>query len=254
MDSEKKSVVIAVCGKEGSGKTSISAVMTKILMNDKNAKVLVIDVDPDERLAKVLGIKLDRNFYDIRKATTMLIKVDGETSKNILLSNLEDKVRNIIIQKGNMSFLAIGKLNKDKDFLKGNSLLQEVIGKLSLEFNYVIIDGEPEINVIKERVIKKVTHLVFVSDVSEKGISFVKTANEGRNELNDYESVGLILSRLKTKEEIDKVRIIKEIPLITYTIDNNELKNFDIAKNSILDLPEGNLIQYVRNGLSRLNV
>lgn len=251
---EKDSIVIALCGKGGVGKTSISSVMTKILSENKDKKVLAIDADPAVGLATALGIKVDKTVDDIRKDIIEAAKVKDTKDKQTILSNLEYEVFDAIVEKDNIAFLAIGRPEDDGCFCKVNSLLKDIISQLASNFDYVVIDGEAGIEQVNRRVMEKVTHLVLVSDASAKGINVIKTINEVAKDLMKYEEVGLILNRLRSVDEVNKVSLSKEIPLIASIVDNDELRDFDIAGRSILELPEDDLIKSVRGALEKLKI
>ena len=57
--------IVAVTGKGGTGKTAITTLMTKILIQQAR-KLLVIDADPAMGLANVLGIDASRTLEDLR--------------------------------------------------------------------------------------------------------------------------------------------------------------------------------------------
>lgn len=254
MNSTKKNVVFAVCGKGGVGKTSISAVMTKVLSEQKNAKVLAIDADPAIGLATALGIEVNKTVDDIRKE--ILETAQGKEKKDMqtILSNLEYEVFDALVEKENLAFLAIGRPEDDGCYCKVNSLLKDIIGSLVKNFDYVIIDGEAGIEQVNRRVMDAVTHLVLVSDASVKGINVIKTINEVASNLIKYDEVGLILNRLRSKEEIDRINLSKDIPLIGYIHDNNELRDFDIEGRSILELSDEGIVNAVRYSLFSLNI
>lgn len=254
MSIDKKAVVIALCGKGGVGKTSISSVMTKILSEDKNKKVLAIDADPAVGLATALGINVEKTVDDIRKDIIEAAKTRDTKDKQTILSNLEYEVFDAIIEKDNIAFLAIGRPEDDGCFCKVNSLLKDIIAQLASNFDYVVIDGEAGIEQVNRRVMEKVTHLVLVSDASAKGLNVIKTINGVAKELMEYDEVGLILNRLRSVEEVKKVNLAEDIPLVAAIVDNDELRDFDIAGRSILELPEDDLIKSVREALVKLKI
>ena len=59
--------IVAICGKGGVGKTSISALMVKKLSESNRRKILAIDADPAVGLATSLGITVRKTVDDIRK-------------------------------------------------------------------------------------------------------------------------------------------------------------------------------------------
>ncbi len=48
--------VIAMAGKGGTGKTTLAALLTRILKDDKIGSILAIDADPNSNLAEALGL------------------------------------------------------------------------------------------------------------------------------------------------------------------------------------------------------
>ncbi|MBT3397201.1 MAG: AAA family ATPase, partial [Alphaproteobacteria bacterium] len=58
---------IALAGKGGVGKTTISGMVIKYLAQQQNGAILAIDADPSANLNMVLGLDLDWTVGDIRE-------------------------------------------------------------------------------------------------------------------------------------------------------------------------------------------
>ncbi|MBM3710298.1 MAG: DUF87 domain-containing protein, partial [Actinobacteria bacterium] len=51
---------IAVAGKGGTGKTTVSALIIRVLIEKKNGSVLALDADPNSNLNELLGVKVTK--------------------------------------------------------------------------------------------------------------------------------------------------------------------------------------------------
>ena len=90
MDGQTK--IIAVAGKGGVGKTSLSAVIVKLLVeNFPDKKILAIDADPAIGLSTALGVEPTKTIDDVRKETAEQTQ-NGKISPLEILVNAEYSV------------------------------------------------------------------------------------------------------------------------------------------------------------------
>ena len=76
---ENKAKIIAVAGKGGVGKTSVSAAIVKLLTEKfPQKRILAIDADPAVGLSTALGIDVKMTIDDIRKEIVSTVE-DGQT-------------------------------------------------------------------------------------------------------------------------------------------------------------------------------
>ena len=80
---KKEPVIIAVCGKGGVGKTSISALLTKFFAEQNSNKVLAIDADPAIGLSFPLGITVKKTVDNIRNDLIKRIKRGEKASGQV---------------------------------------------------------------------------------------------------------------------------------------------------------------------------
>jgi len=253
--SDKKTTVIALVGKGGVGKTSLSALFVRLLAQRfPEKKILAIDADPAIGLSTALGVEASSTVDDIRKLFVNTVQ-DGNTNAAIeLLGEAKYQMLDALVERENVSFLAIGRPESAGCYCKVNAYLKEIISMLSESFDYVIIDGEAGIEQVNRRVMEKVTHLVLVTDASRKGLQVVKTINSVANELVMADRAGVIVNRVPrsvtiNESETDGIEILSLIP------DDSEMALNDIKGESVYNLDDNSLIYNgAKEALKRLGI
>ena len=191
MSNEHLTTILALVGKGGVGKTSLSALTVKLLSeHHPDKKILAIDADPAVGLATALGVDVTSTVDDIRKSFVTTVE-DGNTKAAVeLLGEAKYQMFDALVEIGdNISFLAIGRPESAGCYCKVNAYLKEVISMIADHFDYVVIDGEAGIEQVNRRVMEKVTHLVLVSDASKKGLQVVQTIHDVARELVMFDSI-----------------------------------------------------------------
>ncbi len=236
LEEHNRSRIIAVCGKGGVGKTSIAAMIVKILSANPDHKVLAIDADPAVGLASALGISVHKTVDDIRNDLIQKIKDGTSDDKARILSTLDYEIFSALAEKKNLAFLAIGRPEKEGCYCQVNHMLKDLIEAMSQNFDDVVIDGEAGIEQVNRRVMEKVTHLILVSDSSAKGLNVVKTIKEVAEAAILYEKHGLILNRIRNQDEWKKIKIPHGLNSIGWIPEDDTIRDLDIEGRSILEM------------------
>ncbi len=230
--------VIAVSGKGGVGKTSIAAIVVKLLAEEKkDAKILAIDADPAIGLGVALNINVDKTLDDIR--VTLIESFEGAKTveeKRDLIHGTEFEVFSALVEKDRFAFLSIGRPETAGCYCKINSYLKDVIEILSEKFDYVVIDGEAGIEQVNRRVMEKVTDLLLISDSSKKGTTVIQTILDVADKMVMYENVGAIINRVKSDDIANRVDTGR-IEVLSFIKEDEHLNDFDIDGKNIFDLP-----------------
>jgi CO dehydrogenase maturation factor len=246
--------IIAVAGKGGVGKTSVSAAMVRILTEQRpNARILAIDADPAIGLSTALGVGVTKTLDDIRKEIVAKT-VSGETREAVdLLHEARFHVFEAMAENAKFAFLAIGRPETAGCYCGVNAYLKEVIAALADEFDYVVIDGEAGIEQINRRVMEKVTHLLLVSDQSQKGVSVLRNIIALSADLIHPERTGAVLNRVENADWNQFVDLGDIELLATIAPDEAQLQN-DIRGLSVFELPEGSaLLNGAERALLQMN-
>jgi CO dehydrogenase maturation factor len=247
--------IIAVAGKGGVGKTSISATIVKLLVNKyPDKRILAIDADPAVGLSTALGIDVKMTIDDIRKEIVETVE-DGQTKAAIeLLGDARYKIFDALVETDGFAFIAVGRPESAGCYCKINSYLKEVISLISSDFDYVVIDGEAGIEQINRRVMEKVTHLLLVSDASKKGTQVINTIKSVADELVMYEKIGAILNRIPDESVIPYIDT-QGIPVLSYIQNDSNLAVYDIEGKDITKLPDDSaIVKGVEEALKKIEI
>ncbi len=247
--------ILAVAGKGGVGKTSLSAVMVKLLVKAfPDKRILAIDADPAVGLSTALGVDVKLTIDDIRKEVITNAE-EGKTDAAIeLLGEARSRIFDALVELDGFSFIAIGRPEAAGCYCKINSYLKEVIGMLSQNFDYIVIDGEAGIEQINRRVMEKVTHLLLVTDSSKKGCQVVQTIKKVADELVMYDKVGVILNRLPSLDVI-KYMDLGGLEVLSSILSDSALAEFDLKGESVFYLDDDStIVKGVREALINIGI
>ena len=235
---EQAPTIIALTGKGGVGKTSLAALFVRHLCEAyPDKRILAIDADPAIGLSTALGVEVGSTVDDIRKLFIEHAE-DGDAKAAMqILSEAKYQISDALVEKDNLSFLAIGRPEAAGCYCKINTYLKDVISALSSHFDYVVIDGEAGIEQVNRRVMEKVTHLLLVSDQSKKGRQVVQTIKSVADELVMYERIGIIANRLSEeamKEDLDfgGIEVLAKIPF------DAKLSEYDLKGENVFFIPD----------------
>ena len=247
--------IIALTGKGGVGKTSISAALVKLLVEEfPEKKILAIDADPAIGLATALGIEPELTLDDIRNEIVANVE-GGKTQEAMeLLSESRYKIAEAVVEKDGFAFLAIGRPGSAGCYCRVNSYLKDVITMISGQFDYVVIDGEAGIEQINRRVMEKVTHLLLISDTSKKGLEVIKTIESVASELVQYDKIGLIVTRVEDESMLETLNT-RGLELLAAIPSDKTLAMYDFEGKCITDLPdESPVVVHVRKAMQNFGI
>lgn len=233
--------VFAFTGKGGVGKTSLSALMVRLLAKrHPDKKILAIDADPAIGLATALEINVTRTVNDVRLNFIDELEAPDSPSAIQVMNDAHYEITNTIMDCGDFCFMAIGRPEGAGCYCSINSFLKDVIGELSESFDYVVIDGEAGIEQVNRRVMEKVTDLILISDSSKKGIDVIKTIKKVAKDLDMYSKDHGIINRVRNENAMQYIDL-GDINLAGCIAEDDNLELLDIKGKSLMNLPEDSI-------------
>ena len=247
-------VVIALAGKGGVGKTSLSAAIVRLLTEKRpDAKILAIDADPAVGLSVALGVEVTETLDQIRKRVAEDVTGKLKDTQDIL-AEAKFRLYDAMAEQRGFAFLAIGRPEAAGCYCAINTYLKKVIEMLVDDFDYVVIDGEAGIEQINRRVLEKVTHLVCVSDQSKKGLKIIGTIKDVAGELVMYDEIGLIVNRALFPDKIEG-KEIEGVEVISVIPQDDAMTENDMEGRSIFELPnDSGILKGADEALKNLNI
>ena len=244
--------IIAVAGKGGVGKTSISAAVLRLLTEQHaDARILAIDADPAVGLSTALGVEVTETLDDIRKS---LANDATKTNPDELIAEARFRLFDSMVETRGFAFLAIGRPESAGCYCTVNGYLKEVISLLAGDFDYVVIDGEAGIEQINRRVMEKVTHLLLITDQSRKGYQVIGTIKRVADELVMYDKCGVIINRATRPELVTDPSIAGAEVLAVIEADAQQSQN-DVQGKSVFELDgDSNVMNGARQALLKLEL
>ena len=164
---------IAVAGKGGCGKTTVSCLLARALLAQSKKPILAVDADPNANLNIGLGIDFDETIADFREET--LRQPPAGMSR---LDFVKLRLQESIAEGNGIDLLVMGRPEGPGCYCAVNNLLRDYLSKLAQNYPYVIIDNEAGMEHLSRRTANNIDLLLLVSDPSVVGIRACARAYE----------------------------------------------------------------------------
>jgi len=196
--------IIAIAGKGGVGKTTISGLLIRYLVEEvKNGPVLAVDADPNSNLNELLGVGVTATIGETREL--MKKDVPQGMTKDVWF---EYKVHEAIVESRGFDLLVMGRPEGPGCYCAANSLAKKSIDTLKENYAYVVVDNEAGMEHISRLVTQDIDRLYVVSDATPRGVMTAQRILDLIRELNlNIKKVGILINRLKDNQE-EKLKAI----------------------------------------------
>ena len=237
------SCLIAVTGKGGVGKTTISSLIIKQLLANSCQPALAIDADPNSCLDEALGVKVS---HTVGRAREEVRQEAAEAAKNGISKQelLHMKIAESLVEANGFDLIAMGRPEGEGCYCYANNVLKSVIAEISGEYPYVVLDNEAGLENLSRRIVQKVDVLILVSDASNSGLKTLSRLYELAGEMGvSYNKLLLIINRLRgdrLPEKIEEIRIKTGADEVIGLPDDPEIADFAENSKSFLGLSDDN--------------
>ncbi|MGA2795999.1 MAG: AAA family ATPase [Thermoguttaceae bacterium] len=151
---------IAIAGKGGIGKTTLSALLVRGLREAGVRPILAVDADPNSNLAETLGVEPGRPLAEIREVGS---SPEGSPPSGIgRVRAVEDELQRAITEADGFDLITMGRPEGPRCYCAVNNLLRKSLDSLSKNYAAVVVDNEAGMEHISRRTTNNVDFLLIV--------------------------------------------------------------------------------------------
>jgi CO dehydrogenase maturation factor len=230
---------IAVAGKGGTGKTSLSSLIIRYLQKKGQGPILAIDADPNANLADSLGLDVDITIGSIIASFNgEKINIPPGMTKE---AYLDIKLNGAITESKGLDLITMGRGEGPECYCYPNALLRKFADDLSGNYSYVVMDNEAGMEHLSRRTTQNIDVLFIVSDHSVKGVRTIARIRDLASELKlvigkQVVIINSVQDELapRVKEELELLGI--DSPVIIPR--DEEIYQFDLEGRPLVELPD----------------
>ena len=167
---------IAVAGKGGTGKTTVSSLIVRALVDAGSGAVLAVDADPNASLGLQLGLTPEQTLADVREEGNQIgRKSDSGLSKH---AAIEMALQTAVCEGNGADLVTMGRPEGPGCYCYVNNLLRGFLDKLGDSYPYVLIDNEAGMEHLSRRTTDNVDLLIIVYEPTVIGITTARRLDD----------------------------------------------------------------------------
>lgn len=249
-------VKIALAGKGGTGKTTISGLIVRNLIEKKKGTILALDADPNSNLNEILGVKVTNTVGMIREDFKKEApRLTGGIYKDQLV---EMNIHQSLVESQRFDLLAMGRGEGPGCYCYANNLFKKYIDILQDNYYYIVMDNEAGMEHLSRRTTCDIDFLLIISNSSPKGILTASRIRDLSREMNiNAGKIFLIVNRVSGKLDEKLRNYINEqkLELLGLINEDNNIYEMDINEKTVFDIPgDSPAVKQVKNLLKKLRI
>jgi len=229
---------VALAGKGGTGKTTMTGFLIKFFTCKGKAPVLAVDADANANLNDILGLEVYSTLGDARN--DMKKNVSQGMTKDVFM---DMRLQEAIIETKDFDLIVMGQPEGAGCYCAANTLLTQYLDKLIDNYEYVVIDNEAGMEHLSRLTTNNIDVLLIVSDSTRRGIKAAARIVELTNKLNlNISKKLLIVNRVEEDQRdlLEKVAMDFQLELIGLIPKDKELEEYDLRGQPTINLRNDN--------------
>ena len=233
---------IVITGRGGTGKSTFTSMMARYFGEKGVDPILLVDSDPDESLAEMLGIDL---ASDGKRSIADVLSEILETRKMATMSGMTptEKIEPYIFQESLFEgssfydFIGIGTKWIEGCYCLPDRSLGQIMDRWCKNYEYVVVDSPAGVEHLNRRITKKVKDVFSILDPSKKSFDNAKRSHRIMQEVHiDFDNF-YIVGGYRFPESLEKEAKNQPFTYLGRVESDPRITEYNIEGKSLLDLP-----------------
>ncbi len=176
-------MIVAIIGKGGVGKTTVTALLLRRLLDAGQTPVLAVDADPSNCLGPVLALQVTRTLADLRDR---LRENDDDRPPSVSKADwFALGAEEAIVEQAGFDLLTMGHPEGPGCYCFVNNLIRNHLDRLARSYRHVLVDCEAGLEHLSRRTSGRVDRLVCVANRSRMATETIRRALDLYRDLHD---------------------------------------------------------------------
>ncbi len=225
-----------VTGRGGTGKSTFTTLFTRFI----NIKpLLLIDLDPDGSLPKMLGLDLEKEgkltisdaLYDV-----MGKRRDTKDVPDLLKKRMEEG--SIIYRSKKFDIIALGTKLAPGCYCLPDEMIKEMIRNLKHDYEMIIVDSPAGLEHLNRKVTPDIDDLFVILDPSEKSLKHIERIKHvTRGVRINYKNFYLV-GNYRFNDETESYLLNSGEKYIGRVLFDKLVRDFNLEGKSLFEIPE----------------
>jgi CO dehydrogenase maturation factor len=235
---------LVTIGRGGTGKSSFTSLMAKCFIEAGISPILLVDADPDQNLAEMLGVDLkDEGKSTIADLIVSTFIEKGGTTVGVPpTQRIESRIWEKGLYEGkNFDFMAVGTKWVEGCYCMPNSALKNALGSLTKNYKYVLVDSPAGLENLNRRITSEVNDIFDILDHSKKSQDHVRRAYKIAKEVDMKFENFYIVGGYRFPEELGKqAETDLKFKYLGKINADDQLDEYVLDGKNLLELPNDN--------------
>ena len=234
--------IIVITGRGGTGKSTFTVMMARYFAEVGSTPLLIVDSDPDQSLADMLGIDLKGEGKETVAEVLSDILEERKMARMVGMSPT-DKIEPFLFQgtlyegKGFFDFLSVGTKWVEGCYCLPDNALSQIIDRWASNYRYVVVDSPAGVEHLNRRITKSVDSVFNILDPSKKSFDNAERSHKIMKEVGIEFSNYYLVGGYRFSERLGKEAEVQPFEYLGRILDDERVMEYNLEGRSLLEIP-----------------